>query len=126
MKSIEEIKNIISHSCMGAGNYIKHRLSGIIYTDNVGFIAEACDAFWLIDAICSYKRKEEFQLWELIVNKEEHSAVLTMKEDTNDPVLVKQEIPYTDFPLDSIKFYIEYGSIDGVNPAYILLLPNEH
>jgi hypothetical protein len=119
-----EIQNIIAHSCMGAGGYIRHMLSGIIYTDNVQAVAEAGDAFWLIDAICSYRRKEVFQVWELEVLKDK-SAVLTMKEDTNCPILVRQEIDRTDFPLDNIKFYIELGSVDLVNHDYVLMIPNE-
>ena len=125
MKTVTEIQDIISMSCMGAGSYIRHTLTGIIYTDNVKMIADACDAFWLIDAICSYQRKEEFQVWELEVFKDK-TAVLTMKEDTNCPVLVEQKIHYTDFPMENIKFYIELGCIDGENMVYVLLLPDEH
>ena len=119
-----KIEEIISYACMGANEYIRHAFSGIIFTDNVKAIADVAGAYWLIDAICSYRKKEEFQVWELTVNPD-NSAVLTMKEDSNTPVLVRQQIPFTDFPIENIKFYIELGSIDCVNPDYVLMLPNE-
>ena len=69
--------------------------------------------------------KEEFQVWELKVDLNKRSAVLTMKEDSDAPELVRQEFGYTNFPLDEIKFYIELGCIDGYNPVYVLMLPSE-
>ena len=92
----------------------------IQYTDGIKFLAEQGEAYWLIDAITSYQTKKirriPFQVWEL-KKTEKTKAILTMKEDTNQPELIKQEIPYTDFPLNEIKLYL----IDG-----ILLLPSEY
>ena len=122
-KKQQEIQKIRSYACMGCNGYVRH-FTGLVYTDHIQQIAEIAEAYWLIDAIGSYLHqfKQPFQLWELKVN-EDNSAVLTMKEDTNKPVLVKQEIRYTDFPLDEIKLYVELGCVDCVNPEYILLLP---
>jgi len=102
--------------CIGTGQYWKNGLLSFQYTDGVKFLHESCEAYWLLFAIARHKRKEPFQLWELKVN-ENHSAVLTMKEDDGQPNLVEQHIQFTDFPLDSIKLYL----IDGV-----LLLPSEY
>ena len=99
----------------GTENYYKHLFSGWCYTDGVKYLAEKSQAYWLIDAIFSYRRKEPFQVWTL--TKEGSKAVLTMVEDTDLPEKVRQEIPYTDFPLASIKLYL----IDKV-----LLLPSEY
>ena len=99
----------------GTEHYYKHWL-GINYTDGVKFMAERGKAYWLIDAIASYRRKEPFQVWTLEV-AEDKTAVLRMREDTDKPALVKQEIPFTDFPLRKIEFYL----IDGV-----LILPSEY
>ena len=124
MKSVAEIRNNMAYA-IGTEGYIKHALNrNLVFTDGVNQLREDADAYWLVDAIASYSRKEEFQLWELEVFADK-TAVLTMKEDTNTPVLVEQKIHYTDFPLESIKFYVELGSIDGYNPIFVLMLPSE-
>ncbi|GAF86086.1 unnamed protein product, partial [marine sediment metagenome] len=124
MKSVAEITRNIAHA-IGTSQYIKHSLNNnIVFTDGVNQLRQDADAFWLVDAIASHRRKEEFQVWELEVFSDK-TAILTMKEDSGCPNLVEQKIHYTDFPLESIKFYIELGSIDGVNPVYVLMLPSE-
>ena len=126
MKSVAEITKNIAHS-IGTTRYIKHWTGAFVFTDGVNQLREDADCFWLIDAIASYKRKEYFQAWELKVN-EDNSAVLTMKEDSNTPELVRQEIPFTNFPLKSIKFYVEeggYGDEKKWTPCLVLMLPNE-
>lgn len=101
---------------IGTENHYPHSMRQLVYTDGVKYMADAGGAFWLIDAIASYRRKEPFQIWELKV-KPDKSCVLTMREDTGQPTKVRQEIPYTDFPLENIKLYL----ID-----YVLLLPSEY
>ena len=101
----------------GTENYYKHWL-GFNYTDGVKYLAEKAKAYWLLDAIGSYQPKFKsipFQIWELVVKNDK--GVLTMKEDTNSPILVSQKIPYTDFPLDNVKVWL----IDGV-----AILPSEY
>ena len=88
----------------------------IVFTDGVKYMAEVSGSYWLIDVVASYRRKEPFQIWELKV-KPDKSCVVTMREDTGQPTKVRQEIPYTDFPLESIKLYL----IDNV-----LLLTSEY
>ena len=117
---MEEIKTLkqedLAQFC-GTENWYKHWMSSVTYTDGVKHVADAAGAYWLIDAILSYRRKEEFQLWILKVDLEKSSAVLTMQEDTNEPELVRQEIEYTDFPLKEITFYLSND---------VLYLPSEH
>jgi hypothetical protein len=106
----------------GTMQYHRH-WTGLLFTDGVAYMAEKGGAFWLIDVIASYQRKEPFQVWQLHVNKAavrengDPMAVVTMIEDTGQPEIVRQEIPYTDFPLPEIKLYL----IDNV-----LLLPSEY
>ena len=103
---------------VGTEQYYKHWMPGLVFTDGVKYMAEVAGAYWLIDIVASYRRKEPFQIWELKVDKNaEPMAVVIMKEDSDQPELVRQEIPYTDFPLDGIKLYL----IDGV-----LLLTSEY
>lgn len=94
--------------------------TGLLYTDGVQYLAEKAKAYWLIDLVGSYQpthRHVPFQFWELDVQLEERKGVIKMSEDLGAPILVSQEIPYTDFPLKEIKLYC----IDNV-----LLLPSEY
>ena len=100
---------------IGTVNYHRHWL-GSVYTDGVEYLAEKAGAYWLVDAIFSYRRRESFQIWTLKKNDDD-SAVLTMQEDSGERAKVCQKIPYTDFPLDQISLYL----IDGV-----LLLTSEY
>ena len=129
MESVETIKRIIATAYGSDAPYIKHSLNrNLVFTDTINQIRQAADAFWLVDAIASYRRKEVFQVWELKVDLEKKKAVLTMKEDSDTPELVRQEISHTDFPLDYIKFYVEeggYGSMDNWTPCLVLEVPTE-
>ena len=58
-----------------------------------------------------------FQVWELHKIADSKQADVTMKTDTDEPMIVTQHIEYTDFPLDEIKLYL----IDNV-----LILPSEY
>ena len=103
-------------------NWWKHWTGRINYTDGVKFLAEKAAAFWLIDLVASYQgarlRQEEFQIWILRVDREKTPmAVATCQADTNAPVLVRQEIDHTNFPLPSIKLWLVNGA---------LMLPSEY
>jgi hypothetical protein len=106
----------------GTEQYYKH--VGILYTDGVKHLAEEAGAYWLIDAIASWqispkvKRDsmlQQIQFWKLRV-KPDNSAVLTCERDEDDIVLT-QEIPYTDFPLESVTLYLTNR---------VLMLPSEY
>jgi hypothetical protein len=96
----------------GTTQYHKSTFDKLLLTDGIQYLREKGKCYWLIDIVESYQRKLKnipFQLWTLEVN-EDQTAVVICKEDTNTPVLVRQKIGYTDFPLDKIEFYC----IDGV------------
>lgn len=119
IKEINELKANLRQFC-GTENYFRHSLSGLLFTDGIKYLADEAGAYWLIDAIVSYqtsrlKEKCPFQVWALKVNNS--SGVLTMREDLENLEEIRQEIEYTDFPLDYIKLYL----IDNV-----LLLPSEY
>ena len=109
----------------GTEHYYKHWLPGLVFTDGVKYLADKAGAYWLIDIVASYQPKlrkmssglREFQLWTLKVNEETREAVVTCQADLNTPNVVRQLIPYTDFPLAEIKLYVE---------GNVLLLPSEH
>lgn len=108
----------------GTENIYQHSFGKIHYTDGIKYLATEGQAFWLIDAIASHQTRqllsqqdlEEFQLWQLTVS-EDKSAVLTCKSDSDTEPVVRQEVPYTDFPLNSTKLYL----VDKV-----LMLPSEY
>ena len=115
MKSAEQIKSSLAHFY---GTEAYHRftaLSKLVLTDGAKYIAEECQAYWLMDVIASYQKKcmrdemlKDFQVWTLKVNDRE--GVVTCERDTDD-IAIKQKIPYTDFPLDEIKLYCINGVI---------------
>ena len=113
----------------GTDNWYRH-WSGLLYTDGVKFLAEkaGAGAYWLIDLIASYqpdprvrgnKRLQEFQLWWLTCANSE--GLVQLKEDSNNKVVLEQFIPFSDFPLASLKLYVEPGE-----QGPVLLLPSEH
>jgi len=114
----QQIKDRLAQ-CIGTDVWYRHYL-GQLFTQGVQDMAELCGAYWLIDAVMSHQnskaaREAPFQVWTLTVDDD--SAVLTMQQDSDQPAEIKQEIPFTDFPLDRIQLY----HIDNV-----LLLPSEY
>lgn len=106
---------------IGTEQYYRHGLMAkVIYTDGVRYVAEKAGAYWLIDEIAFAQAepavaKQPFQFWHLKVAAD-YSAMLTCS-DGNDGHILTRTIPFTDFPLDEMKFYF----IDNT-----LLLPSEY
>lgn len=120
MKSKQEILDIINQA---HGSDAYHKFSPIssfpIATDGAIALAETAGCFWLLDIIGSYQTDKKldpsFQVWKLEVNLEESSAVVRGYNDTE--LMITQDIPFTDFPLEEVKLYL----MDG-----IILLPSEY
>lgn len=114
----------------GSATMYRHWTRQFHYTTGVHYLCEH-GAAWLIDAIASHQFDPKlrtgdlrhFQVWELEVNGS--SGLLTCRPDSDEEPVVSQEIEYTDFPLPSIKLYVELGSLDGVNRHLICMLPSE-
>jgi len=110
---------IISHA---TGTEAYHRFSPFpffpVATDGVIAVAEAAGCYWFLDIIGSYQLDKQldphFQVWKLVVNHEDSTAVASGYNGTT--LIITQEIPYTDFPLDKLELYV----MDG-----IVLLPSE-
>ncbi|MBW4431048.1 MAG: hypothetical protein KME28_04745 [Pelatocladus maniniholoensis HA4357-MV3] len=106
---------------IGSGIIYQHWL-GIGFTEGVKYLADAAEAYWLIDSIASHQTKrflsntklQNFQIWLLSVK--EKSGTLICEWDTGKEVL-RQEIEYTDFPINSIKVYLI---------SKVLMLPTEY
>jgi hypothetical protein len=108
----------------GTENYYRHMIPGHVITDGIKAMADKYKAYWLIDIVFSWQlkanvQKETFQLW--TIKCENKSAVVTMKPDSDEIPLVKQDIEYTDFPEGELQMYF---IDDGTNK--VLLLPSEY
>ena len=105
----------------GSENHYQHPMSGLVYTDGVKYVAESCEAYWLLDAIGSYQQKcqkdemlQDMQFWTLRRTKDSvlrtTEFVLICERDTNDEAF-RQEISFSDFPLDEIKIWVENNTM---------------
>jgi hypothetical protein len=109
----------------GTESYHKHLFPGkspILLTDGCAYIRDACNSWWLFDAILSYQLEKvlkgvNFQLWELRQSKKDLSWLLTCSMDSWQKPLISQRIEFSDFPLDYIKLYVICG---------VALLPSEN
>ena len=105
LRETSDLESKLGHF-IGTTKYYPHWSKSIRWTDGINFLCEEAGAYWLIDIVASYqsKLKAPFQLWKIKVNPD-NTALVTMQEDTGQPYLAKQEIPYTDFPLREFEFY---------------------
>lgn len=96
----------------GTSKYHRY-IGGLVLTDGVAFLVKN-EAKWLVDVIASARvdpkvRREPFEAWSLKVDLEKKTAVVTCTDggkDGREPeTLFAQDIPYTDFPLESIELY---------------------
>lgn len=138
MLNAEKLEAHLAHFT-GTEQY--HRFSilfkNVVLTDGAMALAKEAECFWLFDAIASHQPTcmkdpkgmcQDMQFWHLDVNPNpaegEPKAVLRCERDTNDELL-RQEIEYTDFPLEHIKLYAcrqptENGDI------MVVMLPSEY
>ncbi len=106
----------------GSQNFYRHSLvREVLYTEGVEFVAETAGAYWLLDEIALAQRyiipvkREDFQVWDLVVNADQ-AARLTCGDGNGLEVYSKQ-IPFTDFPQPSIRFYFA---------EWVIHLPSEY
>ena len=99
----------------------------VLLTEGAKYIAEACDAYWLMDMIASHLSsvKDSFAIAQLFRTNDygrSDAATFYLVDDVPpETTWAKQEIEYTDFPLDEIKFYVSW---DGEN--WTILLTSEY
>ena len=103
----ETIENTLAHFDGGGCTY---KINGVAnMTEGVKFLCDSAKCYWLATLILSHRcnvkvRREPFQVWTLRRNKTGSGAVAVC-EDGNGNKLTAQRIPYTDFPLESVKLY---------------------
>jgi len=148
-KLAEELESNLPHFT-GTEEYHRIRYPWLrkdfLITDGAKYLADKAAAYWLIDIIASYQLNkkvatEGFQTWMLYVNHGEaayeqplptciptwkqsarvNEALVTC-DDGNKHILVTQEIPSTDFPLDEIQLYVTNNDYNGI----VVMLPSEY
>lgn len=105
----------------GTGVYYRISRKNVL-TDGTRYLAEQGACFWMMDAIASHLCEIGTADWFVLVRVQvtEGSAVM-IYEDGNDREHARQEIPYTDFPLDSVTLYACWDQ-----EHWIIMLPGEY
>ena len=93
-----------------------------LLTDGTKYLAENAECFWMMDAIASHLSEigtsDLFVQVKVIVKDNQATMIY---DDGNGNEHARQEIPYTDFPLDMITLYACW---DGLN--WVIMLPSEY
>ena len=94
----------------GTEKWYRHSITrNILYTEGAQHVAEDGGAYWLLDEIALIQpydqnvSAEEFQVWTLKVRPDQTATLAC--DDGNGNVVFSKEIPFTDFPLETIKLY---------------------
>jgi len=95
----------------------------VLLTEGARYLAESAECFWLFDVYTSHlsaidSKKDWFTCLKL--SKKDRAASIEI-EDGNGRVLAKQEIEYTDFPLNSITLYGCWGG-----DFWVVMLTSEY
>lgn len=110
----------------GTDRYFSGPNRVLVYTEGVQYLAEAAQAYWLIDAVASWQvqpkvRAEPFQAWSLT---HQTTGWRLQADDGNGNILATQMIEYSDFPLENgIKLFLMAGGPEG---RPVLMLPVEY
>lgn len=134
-----EANEILSGLDQFTGTEQYHRitmLKNLLATDGVAWLADKAKCYWLTDIIASYQpsiRKYararpnvapllDMQVWTLTKNKATDGAKVICTDGNSDTPIYSQRIPYTDFPLESIKIWVAPADKNNM----VMLLPSEH
>jgi hypothetical protein len=93
-----------------------------LLTDGTHYLAEQVGCYWIMDAVSSHLAEIGTADWFIVVLIEvtDHGAVMRY-EDGNCRELARQDIPYTDFPLQNLTFYAVWDT-----EHWIIMLPSEY
>lgn len=95
----------------------------LVLTDGVKFLADACGAYWLMDVIWSYlpQVKDTFAVVRFEVSPDREASFILGDDNPPQTVYAKQQIEWTDFPLEGVTLYV----IRDVD-FWVVLLPSEY
>lgn len=111
----------------------RHWLGKLLFTPGVKYLIENAGngAFWLLDILGSYQAHKKItgnedlramQFWTLTVDLQKKTAVIVCTDGNDGPPAIKQEIEYTDFPLEEMKLYV----CDNGDGTRTVMLPSEY
>lgn len=93
-----------------------------LLTDGTKFLADQAQCYWMMDAISSHLAEIGTADWFVLVKTMvKNSKALMVYEDGNGHEHARQQIPYTDFPLEEITLYACW---DGEH--WVIMLPSEY
>ena len=93
-----------------------------LLTDGTKHLAEKGECFWMMDAIASHLCEIGTEDWFVLVRvRVTEGRAVMVYEDGNNKEHARQEIPYTDFPLDSVTLYACWDQDD-----WVIMLPSEY
>ena len=93
-----------------------------LLTDGTKYLAEAAECFWMMDAIASHLVEIGTAEWFVVVKTSvKRTKAVMVYEDGNSNELARQEIPYTDLPLDQISLYPCWDT-----EHWVIMLPSEY
>ncbi len=93
-----------------------------LLTDGTKYLAEKAGCFWMMDAIASHVSEIGTHDWFVQVKVQVHGGQATLiYDDGNGNELARQEIPYTDFPMEAVSLYACW---DGEH--WVIMLPSEY
>ena len=89
---------------------------GLLATDGAKYLADEAGAYWLLDIIWSVLPKvtDEFAVLELSVQDNRRAAVVIHDGREPQTSYHEQSIPWTDFPLEQIKLYLQQNGQERV------------
>ncbi|MCD8503557.1 MAG: hypothetical protein LRY53_08120 [Burkholderiaceae bacterium] len=119
----QQLKSELSQLSSFTGTSCYYRLTRRhLLTDGTKFLADKASAYWLMDAAASHLDEIGTEDWFVLVRLEVNNSHATMiYEDGNGHEHARQQIEYTDFPMESIELY---ASWDGEH--WIIMLPSEY
>ena len=122
MKTKQEILNTLPNF-YGTESYYKWSMlfPRFVMTDGAKYIADSCDAYWLMDAIASHFKSYKTHGFAVAKLKQHSKGFVLRIEDGDDNALERQTIEYSDFPLDEIMLYV----VDN-GDFWVILLPSEY
>lgn len=130
MKSATEILQTL---LFFTGSLTWHKWSVIfprdLLTDGAQYLAESCEAYWLMDAIASWQldpvvKAEHFQAWtldkEVLVDGKPYWGLTCT--DGNGNTIALQPFGITSFPLEKIELLAVRNELGGIT----IMLPSEY
>lgn len=121
MMSRENLENSLAQF-YGSENFYRYG-PRLILTDGIKFLADNAECYWLIDIVASIlpkmiKLREDFLSCHLEIKD---NRGFFFADDGNGKVLYRQDIEFSDFPLEKFEFFV---SSNG--EYYTMLLKSEY